>query len=82
MGERTEMEGGMRRKPASRRCSLEYLLHWNCNVKASVTVIVCVCVCVCVCVVFVCGVISTGGVPLPPQGRAMPAFPVCMWGER
>lgn len=42
-------EGGMRRKPASRRCSLEYLLHWNCNVKASVTVIVCVCVC-CLCV--------------------------------
>lgn len=69
-GTAVERRRGNRRR-ASRRCSLEYLLHWNWNVRASVTVIVWVSVCkgVCVRVAFVCRVISTGGVPLPPPGE-------------
>lgn len=77
-GTAVERRRGNRRR-ASRRCSLEYLLHWNWNVRASVTVIVWVSVCkgVCVCALPLCaGWLAQVECHCPPQGRAKPAFPL------
>ena len=90
MGERTEMEGGREATRDEEKTSVPQMF-----IRIFITLELqreslsdSYCVCVCVCVAFVCGVISTGGVPLPPRGRAMPVwiwdamilvFLVCLW---
>lgn len=70
-GLRTETAEGRR---SSRRCSLEYLLHWNWNVKGSVTVRVCICVCV---LPLCAGRLAQVECP-PPRGEGKAC--VCGWG--
>lgn len=70
-GLRTETAEGRR---ASRRCSLEYLLHWNWNVKGSVTE--------CVCVLPLCAgrlaQVECHCPPPPGEGKVC----VCGWGVK